>query len=138
LNNKSIFKIFIVIVVILVIVYFFCCLIFSIFLNKNLKEIYNSNSFVDLKNPICVEETVYNYMKSMQIDFYNDVDSYDYDATFPISIIGLKNIKVYYKYTYILYDSNGETLAGCKDVDTLLDIEFINGKFIITDIKERI
>ena len=104
----------------------------------NLKEIYNSNLFVDLKNPIGVEETVYNNMKRMQIDFYDDIDSYDYEATFPVSIIGLKNIKVYYKYTYILYDSNGETLAGCNEVDTLLVIDFINGKFIITDIKERI
>lgn len=77
-------------------------------------------------------------MKSMQKDFYNDIDSYDYYATFPISIIGLKNIKTYYKYTYILYDSNGDMIAGCKDIDTLLTIDLIHGKFIITDSRQSV
>lgn len=136
--GKSPIKIFPVVVAGIVAVYIIICLIFSIVLNETLTDIYNSASFESLETVIQVDEEAYNYMKSLYLDHKDDTDSYDYEATFPVSIVWFNGVKSYFNYTYILYDSDGETIAGCKDIDTWITVKFIDGRFVLVKSVESI
>ena len=100
--------------------------------NKTLNDIYHSTSYESLKTIIKVEKEVYEHLKSICIDLEEEVDTYDYEGTFPISIVGFSGVKAFHRHTYTLYDSDGSMIAGEKDNDVALTVKFVRGKFVLT------
>ncbi len=140
MKRSFLFKVGVCLLALFIVLYLTACLAFSITFNRILKEVNHSKSYDDVKSFIYINKDVYEQLNAKMsfIDEQTDELKDSYSSSFPIALIGINKCKIYYRYSYYVYDENGDVAAGCKDTDANVTIQFIDGKFTITKYWEHI
>ena len=81
-----------------------------------------------------MSEQIYEHLdiKMQYCEIPQGYDNYILDFSIPIVLFGFAKSKVYYYYSYRIFDDDGRIMAGCSRVGAVATIEFKNGKFEIT------